>query len=154
MSTDRYRPIVDRWVERIAEVGLAEALAEIVAPDVTLINPGEAANYDGLVARFREVERAFPDAVVTIEDVVADGQRLVLVAEFRATHLGPLRNIPPTGREVRFGLVFLLYMVGDRVARVRSFPEFFSAMVQMGLMPSFDDTGRYEGIPPTPLPGE
>ncbi|GMU40101.1 MAG: hypothetical protein AMXMBFR23_09670 [Chloroflexota bacterium] len=125
-----------------------------MAPDVLLINPGESAGYDGLAARFREVERAFPDAAVTIDDVAVDGQRVVLVADFRATHLGPLRNIPATGREVRFGLVFLLYMEGDRVARVRSFPEFFSAMVQMGLMPPFDDTGRYEGARPTPLPGE
>jgi predicted ester cyclase len=148
MPTERYRPVVDRWLKRIAEVGLAETISEITRPDVQLINPGQTADLHGLVARFREVERAFPDAVVTVDDIVEDGQRLVLVVEIRATHLGPLRNIPPTGRPVRFGMVFLMYMEGDQVARVRMFPEFFSAMVQMGIMPEFDAGGYDAGSQP------
>jgi len=43
---------------------------------------------------------AFPDAGVTIEDLIAEGDTVVVRQTFRGTHTGDLMGIPPTGKQV------------------------------------------------------
>jgi steroid delta-isomerase-like uncharacterized protein len=43
---------------------------------------------------------AFPDLVTTVEDVLADADRLAVRGTDRGTHLGTFMGYPPTGRSV------------------------------------------------------
>jgi predicted ester cyclase len=52
--------------------------------------------------RWMRIERtAFPDALYTVEDVITEGDRVVLRVGFTGTHLGsfwtPVGTVPPTG---------------------------------------------------------
>lgn len=142
MPDDAHLALVRRWMERVHELGIFRAVAEITSPDVRLENPGGTSDIEGLRLRFREVERAFPDAEATVDEVISDGDRLVVVLELNATHLGPLRNIEPTGRPVRFNVAFFVELDGDRVQRVRSYPELFSVLEQIGVFPPIEEQAR------------
>jgi predicted ester cyclase len=45
---------------------------------------------------------AFPDWQITINDLLAEGDKVVLVSTGQGTHCGRLMGIQPTGRRVRF----------------------------------------------------
>jgi len=46
--------------------------------------------------------RAFPDIQFTIEDLVAEGDKVVYRASARGTHKGEFMGIAPTGKQVTF----------------------------------------------------
>jgi predicted ester cyclase len=98
-----------------------------------------------LRARFEEMAVAFPDATVTLEDVLVDGPKVCLILDWQGTFLGPLRGFRPTGQPVKFAIVMIMHMSGFMVDRVRIYSEAFTGPVQMGLIPAFDDLNRTEG---------
>ncbi len=60
-----------------------------------------------------EAQRAaFPDLRLTIEDVIASGDRVALRVRWTGTQLGPFNGIPATGRHVEIGLN-VIYRVAD-----------------------------------------
>lgn len=88
---------------------------------------------------------AFPDATVTLEEVMVDGPKVCIVLDWQGSHLGPLRGFPPTGRPVKFAIIMMMQMNGFLVERVRIFSEPFTGPVQMGIIPAFDDLRQNEG---------
>lgn len=55
---------------------------------------------DGLKEFASELYRAVPDWRVVIDDVVAEGDKVVVRWTGRGTHLGEWNGSPPTGRQV------------------------------------------------------
>lgn len=137
-----YRALAEHWMRRVDEVGLLTAVDEIAAPSLSVDSGMGARDLEELRARFAETAVAFPDASVTIDDVLVDRNRLCLIIDWQGTHLGPLRGFAPTGRPVHFGIVIVLYMEGLLVQRVKIFAEPFTGPVQMGLIPAFDDVAH------------
>jgi predicted ester cyclase len=45
----------------------------------------------------------FPDAQTIIEDLIAEGDKVVVRSITRATQIGPMMGLPPTGRQVDYG---------------------------------------------------
>lgn len=140
-----YRAIVDRWMRRVDEVGLLAAIDEIAAPGFVADSGMGARDLGELRARFEELAIAFPDATVTLEDVIVDGPKVRLVLNWQGTFLGPLRGFAANGRPVKFAIVMILRMSGFLVERLRIYAEAFTGPVQMGLIPAFDDLERTEG---------
>jgi predicted ester cyclase len=70
-----------------------------------------------LVARWRT---AFPDFTETVEQVYADGDRVITVSSLSGTHDGVLQSrlgpIAPTGRTVRWSRIAVRRVAGDRFA--------------------------------------
>lgn len=71
---------------------------------------------------------AFPDFHETTEDVIAEGDRVMVRWSTRGTHQGAFAGIPPTGKTVTWRGVFIL-----RVAEGR-FVEMWQIHDQLGLL--------------------
>ena len=140
-----YRALADHWMRRVDAVGLLAAVDEIAAPALMVESGMGAQDLEALRARFEEMAVAFPDATVTLEDVIVDGPKVCIVLDWQGSHLGPLRGFPPTGRPVKFAIVMVMLMNGFLVERVRIFSEAFTGPVQMGIIPAFDDLAQNEG---------
>jgi predicted ester cyclase len=54
---------------------------------------------------------AFPDLRIAVEDVVAEGDRVVVRLRFTGTHDGPFQGLEPTGRPVDFGAIRIYRLV-------------------------------------------
>jgi steroid delta-isomerase-like uncharacterized protein len=83
--------------------GEIERLDELVAPDVVHHDPYDPNAAEGLVGLKRTIEvnrRAFPDMQLTVEDQIAEGDRVVTRWRGEMTHTGELGGAPPTGRRV------------------------------------------------------
>lgn len=76
-------------------------LDEVCVPDFVVHNA--SMTIQGLEAYKHFVSlifSAFPDGRYSIEDMIAEGDRVVVRHTFRGTHQGNFRGIPPTGKQV------------------------------------------------------
>jgi predicted ester cyclase len=55
-----------------------------------------------------------PDPRVTIEELVAEGDKVAVRRSYAGTHQGELLGIPPTGKQVRLGGISIFRWPGGR----------------------------------------
>ncbi len=79
--------------------------------------------------------RAFPDSYFTVEDMVAEGDKVVTRKTFHGTHEGEFMGIPPSGRSVSMGLIDIVRISEGRVVEHWSEGDSFGMMQQLGVIP-------------------
>lgn len=101
--TEENKAIAKRVYE-IVSTGDFERAAEIVdqdAPDNELLPHDPPAKLiDTFKETFAEAREGFPDLSVTVEDVMAEGDRVAARVTMRGTHRGEFQGIAPTGKHV------------------------------------------------------
>jgi steroid delta-isomerase-like uncharacterized protein len=118
MSSRENKTAERRLVAEVWNKHNSQAVEEFVAPDVVMHNAvlslGEGR--EGYKRALEMVFAAFPDAQLTIDDLVADGD---LVAErwtLHGTHQGEFMGMPPTNNRVTLtGIDIYRYSGGKRV---------------------------------------
>jgi steroid delta-isomerase-like uncharacterized protein len=116
-----------------------EALAdEVLAPDIVFHGTNGDGDLHGLgefkafVARYRS---AFPDAHSTVEDQVAEGDKVVTRWRARGTQRGQLGPIPATNRGFDIHGVTIERIAGGRIAEVWVARDELGLLRQLGLAP-------------------
>lgn len=102
------KEIVRKYYEEAFNDGRTELLDELVAEDVVnhdplsdeILTAEEARGFEGFVRHVEVAHEAFPDAAVTIEDMIAEDDLVSLRFRFEGTHEGPFGGIEPTGKRV------------------------------------------------------
>ena len=99
--------LLRRFVEEVINAGDEGLVPGFVGEDFVDHDPPPAATPDiaGLGRAFRRVRASFPDFRATVEDLVAEGDRVAYRWTFRGTHLGNFGGIPPTGREAEWSVI-------------------------------------------------
>lgn len=79
-----------------------DALEEVVAQDITDhdANPGQAPGFEGVKQIFSSMHSAFPDFHMSVEDMIAEGEKVVARLTVSGTHQGEFMDIAPTGNQV------------------------------------------------------
>ena len=100
--------VVRRLVEEVINRGQSALLAELIAADHVGHDPfGDHYGVEGTRIVVQEYRTAFPDMLLTIEDLVAAKDTVAWRFSLRGTHDGPFMGLPPTGREVTaVGIVY------------------------------------------------
>jgi steroid delta-isomerase-like uncharacterized protein len=101
--SEENKALVRRQEEELFSRGNLDAADEIYAPDYVGHDPSNPEDVRGLEAAKQaaaDYREAFPDLRVTVEDLIAEGDRVAARLRFRGTHLGELDGIAPTGRRV------------------------------------------------------
>ena len=78
----------------------------------------------------------FPDMTMTVEDIIADGDRVVVRWSARGTHGGDLAGFPPTGRPVSVTGIGIHRFVGGRIVENWSQFDQMGMLQQIGAVPS------------------
>ncbi len=104
MSLDENKAPAGRIPEEIWSKGDFAAADVILSPDFVNHNPafGHAPTRDGYkrtVAQFRE---AFPDLCMTVEDALAEGDKVALRFRAQGTHRGAFGAFQASGRSIDF----------------------------------------------------
>jgi steroid delta-isomerase-like uncharacterized protein len=101
------KALVRRFFNEAWNGGSVELLAELVASDYAIHSnlDTEVFGPDGLRAAITEQRTAFPDLETTIEDIVAEGDRVAVRAVDRGTFERPFMGMEPTGR--RFAITWI-----------------------------------------------
>ncbi|WP_308280389.1 ester cyclase [Streptomyces lincolnensis] len=78
--------------------------------------------------------RAFPDIHVAVEDVIAEGDRVVSRNTVTGTHRGEFRGLAPTGRAVRYDEIFVFRFEDGRIAEIWGVVDVFTQLRQLGVL--------------------
>jgi steroid delta-isomerase-like uncharacterized protein len=101
--SEQNKALVRRAVEQIWNQGNYAILDEFVTGDFVVRGSAPAEDIhgpDGVTQFYSALRAAFPDLHFTIEDQVAEGDRVVTRWTASATHTGVFQGIPPTGKQV------------------------------------------------------
>ena len=79
---------------------------------------------------------AFPDFKATIDDLVAEGDKVVIRQTWTGTHKGEFMGVPPTGKSVSFGVIDILRIAGGKVVEHWGLMDSMSLMQQLGASPT------------------
>jgi predicted ester cyclase len=127
-----------RWFEEVVSGGDLALADELLGPGYGLHFPGMPEPLDreahkALVMMFRT---AFSDWVETVEDVIAEGDKVVIRVTGRGTHEGEFQGIPPTGAQVSATGVGIGRIQDGRVAEAWAAYDALGLMRQLGAIPA------------------
>src|SRR5215204_7570921 len=136
--SEENKALVRRQEEELFGGGNLDVADEIYAPDYVGHDPSNPEDVRGLQAAKRaaaDYRRAFPDLRVTVEDLIAEGDKVAARLRVRGTHLGDLNGIAPTGRRVDFTGIVMSRVEGGRIAEDWANFDDLGMMRQLGVIP-------------------
>ena len=138
MSEAANKDLVRRLLHEDISQGNEAVAAAIIHPGfVDHTNPpGMQHGLDGHTAIVRLFRAAFPDQWWHIEDLIAEGDRVVARTTMTGTQTGEFFGIPPTGRPVRVTGVHVMRIADDKIAEHWGNNDDLGLMRQLGVIPA------------------
>src|SRR5262245_3987272 len=117
---------------------ISKAIDELVEPDAVVRNPSPLGvpGAQGLKLLFTMLLRAYPDLHITIEDLIAEGNKVVVRDTVTGTHRGEYMGIAATGKSVTYNEIFIARFVNGRLAEVWGVVDVLAQMRQLGVIPA------------------
>lgn len=137
MSTEENKAVIRRLIEEVINQGNTAVAEALVAEDHVALDPplGQEQGRAGLIASIARMRTAFPDLEWTIEDQVAEGDKVAVFFVWRGTHQGAFLGIPPTGKRVTVPGMGFDYCVAGQCKKSRIVMDIMSLMHQLGVVP-------------------
>ncbi len=144
-SPEANKDLIRRIIDEAFNEGDLAIIAEALADDYLDHQAGPGAPrgpeaFAGFVIAFRAT---LPDVEVTVEDLVAEEDRVALRVTWRGTQLGPLGNVPATGKAVEFVGYHLYRFADGKVVEHWGLQDDLGLLLQLGVIAS-------QAVPPTP----
>lgn len=136
MSTEDNKANVRRGYEALNQRNLA-VFDELLTPDIVFHNA--STTIQGLEAYKQFLSMyitAFPDLHFTIEDMIAEGDFVVVRQTTRGTHQGNLMGIPPTGKQVSGTGIFITHIVNGKAVEQWINGDDLGLLQQLGVVPT------------------
>jgi steroid delta-isomerase-like uncharacterized protein len=120
-----------------AEV-ISKTIDELVEPNVLIHIPSpiQATGAQALKQVWAMLLRGLPDLHVAVEDVIAEGDKVVSRNTVTGTHQGEYRGLPPTGKPITYNEIFIFRFANGRIAEIWGVVDVFSQMQQLGVIPA------------------
>jgi predicted ester cyclase len=137
MSIEQNKTLVRHCIEEVFNKGNVTATDEFFAPSFAPpLQPGVTRDREGYKQFVAIFLNAFPDLHVTIDDMVAEGDKVVFRATNSGTHKGEFIGIAPTGNHVIWTEISIWRIEGGRIAEVWTEVDKLGHMQQLGAIPS------------------
>ncbi len=135
MSTEENKAIARRWNDEIYDKGSLVAIDELFATNFVwhYAPPGVAPDREGYKQEnVTNLGASFADVHCTIEDMVAEGDKVAVRWSWRGTHKGEYMGIAPTGKQVTITGIEILHIVGGKIVEEWSESDWLGFMQQLG----------------------
>jgi len=134
MSTEENRALLQRYIEDVWDKQNPAAVDDFLAPNYKryrspTTTPLTREEQKQLLSQFRA---AFPDIQLTVEEVIAEDNRVAFRSTIRATHQGELFGIAPTGRQITVGLVDVIHIENGKFVEQWGGPDLLDLVRQLG----------------------
>jgi steroid delta-isomerase-like uncharacterized protein len=154
VSAEENKALVRRSFEEVFNQGNLDAIEEIFASDYVLhdpTSPEEIRGIEGMRQYVSMYRTAFPDLQQTIEDQIAEGEKVATRLTGRGTHQGELMGFPPTGNRVEAVGIVINRISGGKIAESWANYDALGMMQQIGAVP---EPGQSEEASSTPSAGQ
>ena len=136
--SEKNKAVMHRFYDEWVHSGNEDALEEIIAPDCplyfgsTFMGTGPEAFKQTRTMMYA----GFPDLHWTIEEMVAEGEKVAERLTARGTHEGEFMGVAPTGKRVEFQGMAIFHISEGKVLESRGMPDMLGLMQQIGAVPS------------------
>jgi steroid delta-isomerase-like uncharacterized protein len=134
---DRRAAVIREHMDSENRLDFEATLATFAHPRYELVATGEV--YDGpdAVRGYYAASRAaFPDQRNRVRAMHHADDAVIVEFDLMGTHRGPLRGIPPTGREFTCQMTAVFLFADDRIVCERVYFDSATIMRQLGLLPA------------------
>ena len=138
MTIEANKAVMSRFTEFI-NTASEKLAAELISPGAVFHVPGAPeplrgpAGYLAVIGMMRS---GFPDIQWTLEEMIAEGDRVAARFTMRGTHQGTFFGVPPTGRKIAVTAMNFYRLSGGQVVEERGQPDLLALMQQIGAIPS------------------
>jgi steroid delta-isomerase-like uncharacterized protein len=139
MSADENKDVVRRVVDA-GNAGNVAAFRALFADDFVHHDPA-IGDLPGFLQFLGAVHAGVPDGYTTIEDMVAEGNRVSKRWTLRGTQTGELLGIPPTNRQVALQGISIYGIEGGLVKEIWWVTDTLGLLQQLGASPQPEHAG-------------
>ncbi len=137
MSTESNTVLADRVWDEIWHQGDLSRLDDLFTVDFVRHDPGrELHGIDQNRQFILGLRTAFPDLRFTMEDQIAEGDKVVVRYRFQGTHLGAFQGLPPTSRQVSYTGILIYRMTGGKIAEQWTEFDLLGFLRQLSVIPN------------------
>jgi predicted ester cyclase len=144
MSTEENKALVRRFFEEVFNQKQLDRADAFVAWDYLdhAALPGQGPVLEGAKQqRWAVYFAAVPDLHATIDDLVAEGDKVAVRFTVEGTQQGELLGVPPTGKHFRFSDYCIYRLAEGKVAETWEQPDLLGLMQQLGVLPAPGSAG-------------
>jgi steroid delta-isomerase-like uncharacterized protein len=137
-STEENKDIVRRAIDTVGNEGKTEIAAEFFTEDYVRHDAGipeVPRGPEGFVQASGMFREAFPDAVIRIDEMVAEGDLVTFRAVESGTHEGPFMGLEPTGKRVEFSGNAMHRVADGKIAETWATWDMLGLLRQLGVEP-------------------
>jgi steroid delta-isomerase-like uncharacterized protein len=146
MSAEENKKVVQRFWKAWEEEDFVDLIDELLAPDYVNHSPGmpdQPTGPEGVKAVVSMFRSGMPDLRVTIDDMVAEGDKVATRYTIEGTHEGELFGVPPTGRRLSIESMAVERVSDGKIEEHRRITDTLDMMQQPGVLP---ESGREESV--------
>lgn len=139
MSVEQNKGIARRFIEDVFNRGNLEALDGIMAANFVEheeLPPGIPRSREGAKLLFGMLRSAFPDFHATINDLIAEGDKIVISQTWTGTQKGEFMGVPPAGKRISVSVIDILRFENGMVVEHWGVMDSMTMMQQLGAIPS------------------
>ena len=147
MSEESNKRLVRSFVQAVLNAGQVDRMSEFFGPDAVdhFALGGQGSGIQEMKDALVCLRRAFPDATFTIEDLIAEGDKVVARSIFTGTHRGNFLGMAATGNAVSFTVITVTRVANGKQTERWGMYDQMAMMQQLGAIAA-------QGPPSAPNP--
>ena len=137
MSTDN-KALMRRFYDEVINGGNVALIDELFAADFVEHEefPGLTGGREGVEQFFTMMRAAFPDLRMAVDDLIAEGDKVVARATMSGTHKGEFMGMDPSGKQFRVSAIDVVRFAGGKAVEHWGLTDAAAMMEQLGAVPA------------------
>jgi predicted ester cyclase len=137
MSIDENKALVRRFIDEVFVQRRGETVDELFDSDITPHSwPGVGPGTEPLKQAQQRILHGLSDVAMTIEDMVAEGDKVVVRLSSHARHTGDFMGMPASGREYTIPEIHIFRLKDGKLVEHWVQMDTMGLMTQLGALPS------------------
>jgi steroid delta-isomerase-like uncharacterized protein len=139
MSNEANKAIVVQLYDEVFNKGDLDLADQLIATNAVnhdpQLPPGVPSGPQGLKAVVSMLRSAFPDDRHTIEDLIAEGDKVVVRLTHSGTHQGSFFDLPPTGKHISQTSIHIFRFADGKLVEAWANRDDLGLLQQLGAIP-------------------
>ena len=131
------RELARRFYDEVLNTGDVDRIPELCAEDVVdhETPPGGPQGIEGVKAFVQMFREGFPDLQATVEDELAEGDRVACRVRYTGTHDGEFMGVSPTGNRIDMETIDIIRIADGKCVEHWGVSDMMGLMRQIGALP-------------------
>ncbi len=137
MSAEENKVLMSRFLEEVFNKKNLAAIDEFIAPNQVdhTLPPFLPTTPEGTKRAIDMFLKAFPDVHLTVEDMIAEGDKVVTRYTSHGSQKGAFMGIPPTGKQMTVSSIVIARIVDGKIVEEWGLDDQMGMLQQLGIIP-------------------